>query len=200
MRYLSLLVLVGTIVWGGQSEAQTNPSCGNYNEIKKFLLQNHGEIPVWMGASNNESSTVILLENKKTGNWSALKLISGTDKACLIGYGNSAVHIGGKSKSSNSTAISIPTCGDEKPWKQFEDQYSDIRGAVYGTMPIDMYFEVAGYDGPIQTIYESVGYAGFEDTGAGMIAYLIDGCPIDFEITSFDYIKEILRGTTPILP
>ena len=190
MKYLLFIVLVGALTWGSQSEAQTarNLVCGNYNTIKDSLLKNYGEVPFWMAKAHDASGAVILFENKATGSWTALKL-PGNGVACQIGNGSDATHIGRDSSTSDSTT---PICGDGKPWKYFEDQYSTVSGVVYGSITIDSYFKSAGYSGPIKTIYESVGYAAFEKTGVGMLAFLVDGCPVDFELTTLEYVQEIL--------
>lgn len=186
MKYLSLMILVGILTWGGQPKAQTSQACSNYDQMKNRLENVYGELPFWMGLSTDGSGTVILFDNKETTSWTALRYV-GNEIACVIGMGSGSSSIRNAPK---ADSISIPTCEDEKPWADFERKYSKMEGTIFGSMPIQEFFAAIGYTGNIQTDFDAVGFAGFEETGMGLTAYIKDGCPTDFQMQSLEYVKE----------
>ena len=59
--------------------------CDKASEVIKYLMQTHGETPVWIG--NREDSNVAILANPKTQSWTIIHFQGQQDIACVLETG-----------------------------------------------------------------------------------------------------------------
>ena len=78
------LFLIATVVIA-QQRLNKEVVCRETKEALSILTEEHGERPVWVGKTESDRNTYMMLVNVKTQSWSLLQL--NQDAACLIGSG-----------------------------------------------------------------------------------------------------------------
>ena len=79
------ILLVPAIVVAAPVTVEKSVQCDKASEIIKYLIETHGEVPVWIG--NKKDSTAAILANPKTQSWTIIHFQLEKDIACVLETG-----------------------------------------------------------------------------------------------------------------
>lgn len=84
-KLILTILLIPALAVAAPVTANKSVVCDQAGELILYLMQKHGEMPVWLGSK--EKSTATILANPKTQSWTIIHFQSHEDIACVLETG-----------------------------------------------------------------------------------------------------------------